>query len=123
MQYFYDLNEFLRKPLTIKGLDGRNFIIPGQIPTIFAVKFNSFLQKQDKVAKGELEMPNDEEVLKNLKEIVLEIINLDKSQKFTAKDVDKSFDDLAILGKVVEIMATFIYKLESSPNLESPQSK
>lgn len=115
MQTYVDLNSFLRKPLVIKGLDQREFIIPPKIPTSFALKFSQYVQEQDKVAKKEI-VKNDEETLLDMKTMILDIINLDKAHKYKILDVEKSFDDMLIMGKVIEIVAQYLYEIETDPN-------
>lgn len=118
MQTYVDLNSFLRKPLIMKGLDDREFIIPSSISTNFALKFSQYVQEQDKVRKQEI-VKTDEETLMDMKTMILDIINLDKAHKYTLKDIEKSFDDMLIMGKVIEIVAQYLYEIENDPNSAS----
>lgn len=121
MTNYVDLNSFLRKPMVIKGLDQREFIIPSSLPTSFTLKFSQYIQEQDKIKKGEV-TKTDEETLNTIKGMVLDIINLDKAHKYTIKDIDNSFDDVLIMSKMIEITANYLFEIENDPNLKSPES-
>lgn len=132
METYCDLNTFLRKPLIFKGLnkvgkdgqaiEGKKFIIPGQIPVKFMIKLDDYIKEQDDISKGKIKV-TDEEMSKKLKDMVLEIINLDHKNKYTMKDVDENFDDLIVLNKIVEQFINYAYMIKSDPNSNSPISK
>lgn len=132
MESYCDLNTFLRKPLVIKGLnkidkdgkeiEGNKFIIPGQIPVKFTMQLSEYVQKQDSISKGEI-TTTDDEVINDTRNLVLDILNLDKQHKYTLKDVDENFDDLIVMQALIKAVINYVYMIESDPNSDSPQSK
>lgn len=132
LENYCDLNTFLRKPLTFKGLnkvdkdgkvvEGTTFVIPGQIPVKFMMELSKYIKTQDSVAKGEV-TSTDEEVVSDIKNLVLDILNLDKAHKYTLKDVDENFDDLVILQALIKEVTNYVYMIEADPNCSSPVSK
>lgn len=132
MQTYCDLNTFLRKPLIVKGLNrigkdgqeiqGKEFIIPGQIPIKFMMELNNYVKEQDSLSKNETAITAEEE-LKKIKDMVLDIINLDKAHKYTTKDIDENFDDIMVMQALIKAVINYIYEIEADPNSNSPQSK
>lgn len=132
LETYCDLNTFLRKPLVIKGLNkvgkdgkevkGKEFIIPGQIPIKFTMKLSKYIEDQDSIAKGKTQT-TDDEVVNETKNLVLEILNLDKAHKYTIKDVDENFDDLIIMQSLIKAVINYVYMIEANPNSNSPESK
>lgn len=129
---YCDLNTFLRKPLVIKGLnkidkdgkeiEGKKFIIPGQIPIKFTIKLSGYVEKQDSISKGKTQV-TDDEVVNDTKNMVLDIINLDKEHKYNLKDIDENFDDLIVMQALIRAVINYVYEIESDPNSSSPESK
>lgn len=129
---YCDLNTFLRKPLVVKGLnnidkdgkevEGDKFTIPGQITVKFTMKLSEYVQKQDSIAKGETQT-TDDEVINDTKNMVLEILNLDKQHKYTLKNVDENFDDLIVMQALIKAVINYVYEIDTDPNSNSPESK
>lgn len=112
MSRIIDLNLLVKDPLIFRDTKGEEYTIPGEISTKFVLKFSKFAQEVGKVK-------NEEDSLKKLQEIVVEILNLDKSKNITLEFVKERFDDIRYLQAILDNMAKHIREISEDPNSNS----
>ena len=110
-----DLSILEKEPLIFKGLDGEKYTIPGNISTKFTIKLTHYQQQMQKIKK-------DEEALEKIKELVVDILNLDKSKNVDMEYLDKHFDDIRVLKLIIQKMIEHIQEITADPNSNSLES-
>lgn len=114
MAQIIDLNLFDGEPLVIKGLDGKEYNIPYTIPTGFTIKL---MKHYDDIGK----LKSNEKAVHMMKEIVLDILNLDATQDINMEYLNRYFDDLRILKLIIEETIKHIKTISNQKNLNSPE--
>lgn len=116
MSNIVDLSVLVKEPLKIKGLDGEIYTIPGLISTNFVINLTHLEQKYKK-------MNSTEEQVEKIQELVVDILNLDKTKNVTIGHVKEHFNDLRVLTKIIELVMDHIRKVAEDPNSNSPESE
>lgn len=117
MSNFVDLSVLVREPLTIKGApDGETYVIPGNIPTEFVLTLQ---KKYNDIHTKDYEI---EDEVRILKELIVDILNLDRTKKINIDYVNQYLDDVLILGKILQATMNHIKRIEEDENLSSPKS-
>lgn len=117
MSNVVDLGVLVKEPLIFKNCpDGRDYTIPGEISTKFVIKLSHYQQ--------EIQNLNDnEEAIKKMKQIVVDILNLDKEKNVDLNYINEHFDNIHVLKTIVEQMMLHIQKIANDPNSNSLQSQ
>ena len=64
----------------------------------------------------------EEEAYEKIKELVVDILNLDKSKNVDIKYLDEHFDDVRVLKLIVECMMNHVKEIAQDPNFKTPGS-
>lgn len=118
MAKIIDLSVIQQEPLIFKVPNGDEFIVPGEVSTGFVMKMNKMYEDMHK------EDIDDMDKLKMMKQIVIEILKLDKNNEITVnmKYIDENLDDIRYLQAIIEAMSKHITEIQSDENLNSPKS-
>lgn len=123
MSKYIDLSLFVKEDLTFGVPIGKNengeliiekFNIPGSISTGFVLKMSKYKQDMEKIK-------TDEVAIVKMKEIVRDILNLDKTKNIDTEYIEKYLDDVKILGLIFEETMKHIKEVAEDENLKSPQ--
>lgn len=119
MAKIIDLSVIQQEPLIFKIPNGDEFTIPGEVSTNFVTKIFKLYNDMNKQNIDDMQM------IKIMKEIVVEILKLDKEnrEKVNIKYIDEHLDDVRYLKLIVESMMKHITEIQQNENLNSPQSK
>lgn len=98
------------EPLEFKGLDGELYTIPSTLSTQFVIRFSKYTDDIKKL-KG-----NDEKAFKLMKELVVDILNLDKTKNVDLDHVNKYFDDVRIMKIIIEKTMEHVKQIANDPN-------
>lgn len=115
MTKFIDLNTMVGESLEIMGTDNQTYRIPGDIPTGFYFKFLNYHQELNK-------LKNEEERIKFMKQICIDILNLDLNKNVDMEYFNKYFDNMVIMMALVDILTEHFKKILSDPNSNGPKS-
>jgi len=110
MSKIIDLGILVRDPLIFKDKKGVEYIIPGEISTAFVMKMSYYQQKMTKIK-------TDMEAVDELQNLVIFILNLDKTKTVDAEYVKENFDDVRVLKLIVTSMMDHIKEIGQDPNL------
>lgn len=123
MSKYIDLSLFVKEDLTFGVPIGKDengeiqiekFNIPGSISTGFVLKMSKYKQDMEKIK-------TDEVAIVKMKEIVRDILNLDKTKNIDTEYIEKYLDDVKILGLIFEETMKHIKEVAEDENLNSPQ--
>lgn len=115
MAKIIDLNVLQKEPLVFNGLDGKDYTIPGNISTNFAIKLASYQEQVENIK-------SEEEAYQKIKELVVDIFNLDSSKNIDIAYLDEHFDDVRVLKLIVESMMNHVKEIAQDPNFKTPGS-
>ena len=116
MGKYVDLNLLVGEPLEIKGLDGEIYRIPSEIPTKFYIKLMAYEQKYK-------EAKSSEDQLKLIRQMAIDILNLDPEKNITEEHFNKYFDNVNVMRKLIEVMMDHMQGELQDPNSQSPESE
>lgn len=119
MSKYIDLGLFVREDLVF-GVpigDGKEerFNIPGGVSTGFVLKMSKYQQDIKEIDTNEI-------AILKMKEIVKDILNLDKTKDVDIDYIEKYLDDVKILSIIFEKTMEHIKDIAEDENLNSPQS-
>ena len=109
MAKIIDLSVLIQEPLQFKIPNGDEFTIPGEVNTDFVLRI--YKQQQDLQ-----NVKSFEEQLKGLQEIVLLILQQDKSKDIDLKYVQDNLSDIRYLKIIMEEMMKHINEIQKDPN-------
>lgn len=113
-----DLSLFKKEDFVIKAITGEEYHIDGNFNTDFYLALYDSYQKVQKVMKKDIHAATAV-----LKEIVLEILKLDKTKTVTPETLkEQKFDSFEVLQYVVTEAMKQANKIVNDPSLESPTS-
>lgn len=112
-----DLGLLVQEPLIFKGLDKKTYKIPGEISTKLVVKLSKYAQDVAKLGN------NEEEALEKMKEMVMEILNLDTSKNVDMDYMNQYFDDIRVLKAIIQATMEHIRNIAQDPNSNSLKSE
>ncbi len=115
MTNIIDLNLLVQEPLKIKGTDGETYTIPGGISTDFVLKLMACHERIKALKK-------QEEILSEMIQVVVDILNLDKSKNVTLEYVKEHFDNINVLTAIISIIMKHVEKISTDPNSNTPVS-
>lgn len=116
MTNIIDLNLLVQEPLIFKGLDKKTYKIPGEISTKLVIKLSKYAQDVAKLGDDE------EQALQKLKEMVMEILNLDSSKNVDIEYMNQYFDDIRVLKAIVQNTMEHIRTIATDPNSNTLKS-
>ena len=109
MAKIIDLSVLIQEPLVFTLPNKDEFTIPGEVNTQFVLEI---YKKQEQLQA----MEGFEEKLKGLQEIVLSILNLDKSKNIDIKYIQDNLSDIRYLKIIMEEMMKHINEIQENPN-------
>lgn len=98
------------EPLEFKGLDGNTYTIPSNMSTHFVIMFSKYQQDISK-------LKDNNKAFLLMKNMVVDILNLDKTKNVDYAYIDKYFDDVRILKLIIEKTMEHIKGIAANPNL------
>ena len=116
MAKIIDLSVLIQEPLVFTLPNKEEFTIPGEVNTDFVLK----------IYKQQADLQNAdgfEEQLNGLQNIVLSILQLDKSKNINLKYIQENLCDIRFLKIIMEEMMKHINQIQNDENLNSPKSK
>ena len=118
MSNYIDLSLFTREDLVFgvpkEGGEIEDFNIPGAISTGFVLKMSKYKQDMEKIN-------SDEIAIVKMKEIVRDILNLDKTKDVDVEYIERYLDNVKLLGLIFEKTMEHIQDVAEDENLNSPQ--
>ena len=111
-----DLGILVKEPLIFKDTHGDTYTIPGEISTQFVIKLSKYAQDTK-------DIKNEEKAFEKIQEIVVDILNLDKSKNVSLDFVKERFDDVRFLKVIVNEMIKHVKEIADDPNSSSPEFK
>lgn len=117
MSKIIDLGLLVQEPLIFKGLDKKTYKIPGEISTKLVIKLSKYAQDVAKLGN------NEEEALEKMKEMVIEILNLDITKNVDIQHINKYFDNIRVLKAIIQSTMEHIRNIAQDPNSNSLKSK
>ena len=115
MAKIIDLNTMVSESLEIVGTDNETYKIPGDLPTSFYFKFLNYQQEFSK-------LKNEEDQINLMKQICIDILNLDLDKNVDMKHFNKYFDNIIIMTGLINILDEHFRKILSDPNSNGPKS-
>ncbi|MGF7184966.1 hypothetical protein GGQ84_001051 [Desulfitispora alkaliphila] len=116
MSQYVDLGLLVREPLIFKSPNGKEeYTIPGELNTEFVLKMTKYYKDVTKI-------DNDEEAFKKMKQLVLDILSLDKSKNIDMKHIEDNFSDFRVMRAVIEHTMKHIQSISEDENLKFPKS-
>jgi uncharacterized protein Yka (UPF0111/DUF47 family) len=125
-----DSSIYQKEDILIKSITGEEYIIPGNLSTEFYIEFMVFFQnvtelasEADKllkkkasktVAKEITEIEKQVDLLK--KEIVLKILQQDKSKTITMETIDKQFNNKNAIDDILNGVSAHVAEINADPN-------
>lgn len=117
MSKIIDLSVLHQEPLEIKIPNGDVFKIPGEISTKFTIRLMKYQQDVQK-------LKNDEKAFELMQELVVDILNLDKSKEdIDVEYIRENLDDVRYLKLIIEGMMKHMKEISEDPNYNSLESK
>lgn len=115
MSKIIDLGVLVKDPLIIKTAKGETFTIPGEISTKFVIKLTKYTQ--------DIQALKDEsEAIKKSQELVVDILNLDKTKNVDLAYVEENFD-MRMIRAIISGMMEHIAEITKDPNSNSPTAE
>lgn len=123
MSNYIDLSLFTREDLIFGVPIGKDesgemkiekFNIPGSISTGFVLKMSKYKQDMENIN-------SDEVAIVKMKEIVRDILNLDKTKDVDVEYIERYLDNVKLLGLIFEKTMEHIQDVAEDENLNSPQ--
>jgi len=109
MSRIVDLSLLIKEPLIIKDIQGDEYKIEGNISTAFVIKLTKYVEDIKKI--------NDEaQALEKMKELVVDILNQDKTKNVDLKLIDERFDDVRYLKIIIKEMMKHVKEIANDPN-------
>lgn len=115
MANIIDLSVYRKEPITIKSLTGDEYNIEGNFSTEFYLYLYDTYSKIQKLQKDDYK-----KALEVMKELVLEIIKLDRSKSPTKETIKEQFNDFNALMAMISGVMKYANEITSDPNSESP---
>lgn len=112
MSKIIDLSLLYREPLIFRDIKGDEYIIPGDLDLDFMLKLTAYRQKVEKVK-------SEEESINLGKQLVIDILSLDKSKDITMDLIKERFNDFRHMRVIIEQTMRFIDEIVKDPNLNT----
>lgn len=112
MSKIIDLSVLVHEPLIFKDIKGEEYKIPGEMDLDFMLKLNAYQEKIKKVK-------NDEESIQLGRQMMVDILSLDKSKSITMDLIKDRFNDIRYMKIIIEETMKFINEIVKDPNLNS----
>lgn len=109
MAKIIDLSVLVQEPLVFTLPNKEEFTIPGEVNTDFVLR----IYKQQEELRN---VEGFEEQLKGLQNIVLTILQLDKSKTINLKYIQENLTDIRYLKIIMEEMMKHINEIQNDPN-------
>jgi len=113
MAKIVDLGLLVREPLIFRDTKGDEYTIPGEVDLGFVMQLYAYHEQIS-------QMKSETEAIKKGQEIVVDILNLDKSKNITFEFVKDRFNDIRYIKAVIGEMMKFIQEIAQDPNSNSP---
>lgn len=110
-----DLNTMIHESFEILGTDNETYKIPGDLPTGFYFKFLNYQQELSKLI-------HEEDQVNLMKQICIDILNLDLDKNVDMKHFNKYFDNITIMTGLISILDEHFRNTLSDPNSNGPKS-
>lgn len=113
MNKIVDLSVLVRESLIFRDATGEEYTIPGEVDLNFVIKLNAYFEQVEKIK-------NEAAAIIKAQELVVDILNLDKTKNITLDFVKERFNDVRLIRAIIENMINFINEIASDPNSDSP---
>ncbi len=109
MSKIVDLSVLIKEPLIFKDIRGDEYKIEGSISTEFVIKLTKYAEDIRKLR-------NEADALGKMKELVIDILNMDKTKKVDMDLINERFDDIRFLKIIIQEMMKHVQDIANDPN-------